>query len=56
MSLSERIAIGIDICKSSLDVFHGRLQQHRQFSNAPQGVAELIDWLNEHGPVDIVVL
>ncbi|WP_172649455.1 IS110 family transposase [Thiolapillus brandeum] len=56
MSLNERIAVGIDVCKSNLDVFHNGIQQYRQFQHTPAGIAELIQWLNESGTIDLVVV
>lgn len=56
MSLTTRIAVGIDVCKSHLDVFHDHTQEHRQFVNAPQGIAALIEWLSSELTADIVVI
>ena len=56
MSLNERIAVGIDISKAKLDIFHGGLQQHREFAYSPAGITELTAWLLESGTVDLVVL
>ena len=56
MSLKDRIAVGIDISKTKLDVFHGGVAQHREFDHSPTGIAELVAWLLESGTVDLVVL
>lgn len=56
MSLNERIAVGIDVSKAKLDVFHGGLQQHKEFEHSPASIAELIVWLLESGPIALVVL
>ena len=49
MSLKDRIAVGINVSKAKLDVFHGELQQHKEFEHSPVGIAELIAWLLENG-------
>lgn len=56
MSLNERIAVGVDISKAKLDVFHGGQQQYRPFEHTPSGIAALFDWLKANGPVDLVVI
>ncbi len=56
MSLKDRIAVGVDVSKASLDLFHPGLQQHRQFEHSPAGIAELITWLKETGRVDLVII
>ena len=56
MSLTDRIAVGIDVSKAKLDVFHGGLQQHKEFEHSPAGIADLATWLLESGPIDLVVL
>jgi transposase len=56
MSLKDRIAVGIDISKTKLDVFHGGMAQHREFDHSPAGITELVAWLLENDPIDLVVL
>jgi len=56
VSLKDKIAVGIDISKAQLDVFHGGVQQPTAFEHSPGGIAELIAWLLENGPIDLVVL
>ncbi|MFZ5537229.1 MAG: IS110 family transposase [Pseudomonadota bacterium] len=56
MSLQTRIAVGVDISKARLDVFHGGAQQHRQFDHSPAGIATLLAWIKACGAVDVVVI
>jgi len=56
MSLETRIAVGVDVSKAHLDVFHSGAQLHRQFDHSPSGIAELLAWINESGPVGRVVI
>ena len=56
MSLKQRIAVGVDVSKARLDVFHGGFEQHREFENTTAGIDKLIAWLGQCGPVDLVVL
>lgn len=56
MSLKIRIAVGVDVSKRCLDVFHGGTQTHRQFVNTPDGIDALIVWLVETPTCDLVVL
>ena len=56
MSLKDRIAVGIDVSKAKLDVFHGGRQQHKAFQHSTAGIAELIAWLLENDAIDVVVL
>ncbi|MEW6729675.1 MAG: IS110 family transposase [Pseudomonadota bacterium] len=56
MSLKTRIAVGVDVSKAHFDVFHSGSQLHRQFDHSPAGIAEMVAWLNESGPVDGVVI
>lgn len=55
MDLNIKIAVGVDVSKCCLDVFHGGTQNHRQFTNTSKGIARLIAWLEETPP-DLVVL
>lgn len=56
MNITHKIAIGIDVCKTHLDVYHSALDSHQQFENNPSGFAALLDWLTTNVKPDIVVL
>jgi len=38
MSLESRIAVGIDVSKRYLDVFHAGAEIYHQFANEPKGI------------------
>ena len=56
MSLETRIAVGIDVSKRYLDVFHAGTEIHRQFANEPKGIAALIEWLGTMPAFDLNIL
>lgn len=56
MTLTISIAVGVDVCKRYLDVYHSSTRAHSRFDNDPPGVAGLLDWLTAQGNADIVVL
>lgn len=56
MSLNTRIAVGIDVCKSHLDVYHGSSETHERFRNTCAGIAELAAWLQGQPLCDVVVI
>ena len=56
MSLETRIAVGIDVSKRYLDVFHAGAEIHHQFANEPKGIVALIAWLGTMPAFDLVVL
>lgn len=56
MSLKTRIAVGVDISKSRLDVFHSGTQQHQPFEHSPAGIEALLAWIKACGALDVVVI
>ena len=42
MSLETRIAVGIDVSKRYLDVFHAGAETHHQFANDSKGIGALM--------------
>jgi len=55
MTLKISIAVGVDVCKLFLDVYHSQTRTRSRFDNDPEGVARL-DWVTTQGKVDVVVL
>jgi len=51
MSLQDRMAVGIDVSKAKLDIFHGGLQQHKGFECSPTGIVKLIAWWVKKAPL-----
>jgi transposase len=56
MTLTISIAVGIDVCKQFLDVYHSRTRAHSCFGNDPEGIASLLDWLTAQGSADMIAL
>jgi transposase len=56
MSLETRIAVGIDVSKRHLDVFHAGAEIHHQFANEPKGIVALITWLEAMPAFELAVL
>jgi len=56
MNHNTKIVVGIDVCKSFLDVFYSFTDQHRRFENSPKGLIVLVDWLSLEAAPDIVIL
>lgn len=56
MTLKISIAVGIDVCKQFLDVYHSHTRAHARFDNDPEGIASLLDWLTAQGSADVVAL
>lgn len=56
MHLKATMALGVDVCKSSLDVFHSGTAQSRRFDNSASGVKALQAWLTTQPAVDVVVM
>lgn len=54
--MSAPVAVGIDVCKERLDVFHSGSGACACFANDNAGFAELIRWLKVQGRPQIVVL
>jgi transposase len=56
MTLKISIAVGIDVCKPFLDVYHSHTRAHSRFDNDPEGIASLLDWLAAQGSMDVIAL
>jgi transposase len=56
MHLKATMALGIDVCKSGLDVFHSGTAQSRRFDNSASGVKALQAWLTKQPAADVVVM
>jgi len=56
MTLKISIAVGIDVCKPFLDVFHSHARARVRFANDQEGIAGLLDWLSAQGPSDVIAL
>ncbi|MCA9233413.1 MAG: IS110 family transposase [Pseudomonadales bacterium] len=56
MSLNNRVALGIDVSKSSLDVFHTRANKHHTFPNSAVGIAQALSWLRTLDDIDIAIV
>lgn len=54
--MNKSIAVGIDVCKEHLDVFHSQSAERVRFANDSAGVAALTDWLKARASATIVVL
>jgi len=50
------IAVGIDVSKLHLDVYHSGTEDYRQFANTTSGIADLVVWLNTLPDAHIAVL
>jgi len=50
------MALGVDVCKSSLDVFHSGNAQSRRFDNSANGVKALQAWLTTQPAADVIVM
>jgi transposase len=51
-----KVAVGIDVCKSHLDVYHSVSDIDQQFANDPCGFAALLRWLETQPASDIIIL
>jgi hypothetical protein len=56
MTLTISIAVGIDVCKPFLDVYHSHTRARARFDNDPEGIASLLDWLVVQGSTDVIAL
>lgn len=56
MHLKATMALGIDVCKRWLDVFHSVTKQARRFENSARGLKELLAWLKSQPAVDVIVM
>jgi len=56
MHLKATMALGIDVCKRWLDVFHSVSKQARRFENSTRGIKELLAWLSKQPAVDVIVM
>lgn len=56
MHLEIKIALGIDVCKSFLDVFHSGTAQAQRFDNTAAGVKALLLWLKTQPAVQVMVM
>lgn len=56
MKATMKIAVGIDVCKPYLDVYHSGLERHQRFNNNPKGFADILTWLSHYPTVDVIVL
>lgn len=56
MTLNTKIALGIDVCKSFLDVFHSLTRARARFANDAAGLAQLLAWLERQGTPTVVAL
>jgi transposase len=56
MSLKTRIAVGIDVSKKSLDIFHTGDEKHRTFPNTTEGIFDAIEWIECLGQIDIAIV
>jgi transposase len=56
MHLKATMALGIDVCKRWLDVFHSGTKQARRFENSARGLKELQAWLKGQPAVDVIVM
>jgi transposase len=56
MHLKATMALGIDVCKRWLDVFHSVSKQARRFENSARGLRELQAWLKTQPAVDVIVM
>lgn len=50
MSRKSSSAAGIDVCKHYMDVFHSDSGSRARFGNNPEGVTQLIEWIETHQP------
>ena len=55
MTLTISSAVGIDVCKRFLDVYHSQTRAHSRFDNDPQGIADLLEWLSVQGMADVLL-
>lgn len=55
MTLTISIAVGVDVCKRFLDVYHSQTHARSRFDNDPQGAAGFLEWLNTQGKADVVL-
>jgi transposase len=56
MTLTVSIAVGIDVCKRFLDVYHNTTQARARFDNSPEGIAQLLGWIETQGRPDVIAL
>lgn len=56
MHLTVTIALGVDVCKGWLDVFHSGAAQAQRFENSQAGLRALTDWLRTQPAVQVIVL
>jgi transposase len=56
MHLKATIALGVDVCKRHLDVFHSGSGAAQRFANSQAGLSALMGWLKEQPAVQVVVL
>ncbi len=55
MTLTINIAVGVDVCKRFLDVYHSQTRARSRFDNDPQGIADLFEWMSAQGKADVVL-
>jgi transposase len=55
MTLTISIAVGVDVCKRFLDVYHSQTRMQSRFDNDPQGIADFLEWLNAQEKADVVI-
>jgi transposase len=56
MHLKVTMALGVDVCKAHLDVFHSGTEQARRFCNSRAGIGALHKWLKGQPVVEVIVL
>lgn len=54
--MNKPIAVGIDVCKEHLDVFHSASAERERFRNDSAGIAALLGWLKARSSAEILVL
>jgi transposase len=56
MTLTHRIAVGIDVCKHFLDAFHSGTSQRQRFDNNAPGIAHCIAWLEQQPLPELIIV